>query len=54
MNRYTINKWSDRIVIIGPGDERLTLPHVDLGRMVETLSKIDGEVSLFPRAVDGK
>lgn len=52
MNRYTINRWADRIVILGPGDERLTLPHVDLGRMIEVLSRIDGEISLFSREGD--
>lgn len=52
MNKYTINRWADHIVILGPGDERLTLPHVDLGRMIEVLGRIDGEIALFPREGD--
>lgn len=51
MNRYTINRWADRIVILGPGDELLTIPNHDLGRMAETLKSLDAEVSLFDRDI---
>lgn len=52
-NPYSIVRWADRIEIHGTRSghtaERLTIPNEHLGRMIETLTELDRQATLFDR-----